>query len=70
MIFYRNAFTIGLPGLKIPKIKDKIVQGDELKVNIGNFGVENLRTNGYFSAKQVPEFMRNLLVEGGLVEYY
>jgi hypothetical protein len=38
-------------------------QGDELKVNIGNFGVENLRTHEYFSAKQVPEFVRNLLLE-------
>ena len=69
-IFYRNAFTIGLPALEIPKIKDKVVQGDELKVDIGNFGVENLRTREYFPAKPVPEFMRKMLLEGGLVEYY
>lgn len=69
-IFYRNAFTIGLPALEIPKIKDKIVQGDELEVDIGSFGVENLRTREYFTAKPVPEFMRKILLEGGLVEYY
>ena len=68
--FYRNAFTIGLPALEIPKIKDKILQGDELKVDIGKFGVENLRTHEYFLAKSVPEFMRKVLFEGGLVEYY
>jgi 3-isopropylmalate dehydratase small subunit len=69
-IFYRNAFTIGLPALEIPKIKDRVVQGDELKVDIGNFAVENLRTQEHFSAKPVPEFMRKMLLEGGLVQYY
>ena len=68
-IFYRNAFTLGLPSLEISKIKNKIVQRDELKVDIGNFGVEKLRTQ-YFSVNQVPEFMREVLFEGGLVEYY
>ena len=69
-IFYRNAFTIGLPALEIPSIKDRIVQGDELKVDIAKFRVENLRTHEDFRAKQVPEFMRRMLLEGGLVEYY
>ena len=69
-IFYRNAYTIGLPSLEIPKIKGKIVQGDELKIDIGNLSVENLRTHEYFRAKPVPEFMRKMLLEGGLVEYY
>jgi 3-isopropylmalate dehydratase small subunit len=69
-IFYRNTFTIGLPALEIPKIKDKMLQGDELKVDIGNFGIENLRIYEYFPAKQVPEFMRKVLFEGGLVEYH
>jgi len=39
-------------------------------VDIGNFGVENLRTHEYFLAKSVPEFMRKVLFEGELVEYY
>ena len=33
-IFYRNAFTIGLPALEIPEIKGKINQGDELEVDV------------------------------------
>jgi 3-isopropylmalate/(R)-2-methylmalate dehydratase small subunit len=69
-IFYRNGFTIGLPALEIPKIKDKVVQGDELKVDIGKFTVENLRTHEYLPAKSVPEFMHKVLLEGGLGEYY
>src|ERR687891_1080395 len=69
-IFYRNAFTIGLPALEISEIKGKVVQGDELKVDIGNFTMENIRTKEIFHARKVPEFMQQMLLEGGLVEYY
>jgi 3-isopropylmalate/(R)-2-methylmalate dehydratase small subunit len=69
-IFYRNAFTIGLPILEIPRIKGKINPQDDLKIDIANFVVENIRTNEIFYARQVPEFMRQMLSEGGLVEYY
>jgi 3-isopropylmalate dehydratase small subunit len=47
-----------------------VVQGDELRVNIAKLEVENLRTSERFYAKPVPEFMRKVLLEGGLVEYY
>src|ERR687898_3434202 len=42
-IFYRNAFTIGLPALEIPEIKDRIVQGDPLIINLAEFTVTNTR---------------------------
>ncbi|HEX9319954.1 MAG TPA: 3-isopropylmalate dehydratase small subunit [Nitrososphaeraceae archaeon] len=69
-IFYRNAFTIGLPALEILEIKGKVNQGDELEVDMTAFTVKNIRTRETFQAKQVPEFMREMLLQGGLVEYY
>jgi 3-isopropylmalate/(R)-2-methylmalate dehydratase small subunit len=69
-IFYRNAFTIGLPALEIPEIKGKVNQGDELEIDLTTFTAKNIRTRETFQAKQVPEFMREMLLEGGLVEYY
>ena len=69
-IFYRNAFTIGLPALEIPGIKGKVNQGDVLKIDITKFTAKNIRTKETFHAKEVPEFMRQMLAEGGLVEYY
>jgi 3-isopropylmalate/(R)-2-methylmalate dehydratase small subunit len=69
-IFYRNAFTIGLPALEIEETKGKFVQGDELKVDIGSFKVQNIRTKEIFCARNVPDFMRRMLMDGGLVEYY
>ena len=69
-IFYRNAFSIGLPALEVPEIKGKVHQGDELKIDITNFTIENIRTKETFHAKAVPQFMLNMLLEGGLVKYY
>lgn len=69
-IFYRNSFTIGLPALEIPAIKGKVKHGDELTIDIAKFTVQDLRTKETFKAQVVPKFMRQMLLEGGLVEYY
>jgi 3-isopropylmalate/(R)-2-methylmalate dehydratase small subunit len=69
-IFYRNSFAIGLPALEVPEIRAKITQGDELRIDITNFKVENSRTKDIFSAKPVRYLLREMLLEGGLVEYY
>jgi 3-isopropylmalate/(R)-2-methylmalate dehydratase small subunit len=47
-----------------------VKQGDELKIDITNFTAENIRTKETFHATKVPEFMKQMLLEGGLVEYY
>jgi 3-isopropylmalate/(R)-2-methylmalate dehydratase small subunit len=69
-IFYRNAFTIGLPALEIPGIKDHVVQGDRLVINLGEFTVTNTRVGHIYQAKAVPDFMKKMLLDGGLVEYF
>ncbi len=69
-IFYRNAFTIGLPALEVQGIKDRTVQGDVLLINLGQFTVTNTRSGDIFQAKSVPDFMKKMLLDGGLVEYF
>jgi 3-isopropylmalate/(R)-2-methylmalate dehydratase small subunit len=69
-IFYRNAFTIGLPALEVPKIRGKINPRDELEINISEFTIKIVKTRESFQAKKVPEFMQRMLLEGGLIEYY
>jgi 3-isopropylmalate dehydratase small subunit len=61
---------LGLPALEIPEIKGKINQQDELEVDIPKFTVKNIRTRESFQAKKVPKFMQQMLLDGGLVEYY
>jgi 3-isopropylmalate/(R)-2-methylmalate dehydratase small subunit len=69
-IFYRNSFAIGLPALEVPGITKEIQQFDEIEVNLVNWSVKRLRDGQVFRALEVTGFLRELLMEGGLVEYY
>ena len=68
-IFYRNSITIGLPVLACPGISGKVESGDDVVVNLQTGKVED-RTNGsVFQATQLPEFIMEILDDGGLIEH-
>ncbi len=69
-IFYRNSFAIGLPALEVPGITREIGQFDEVEVNVADWSVKRLRDGQVFRAVEVTGFLRDLLMEGGLVRYY
>ncbi len=69
-IFYRNSFAIGLPALEVPGITKEIEQFDEIEVNLVDWSVKRLKDGRVFPALEVTGFLRELLMEGGLVEYY
>jgi 3-isopropylmalate/(R)-2-methylmalate dehydratase small subunit len=69
-IFYRNCFTIGLPVITLPDATKKVRQNDELEVDLQNFSVKIRRTGEVLQGVKVTGYLRDLLLEGGLVEYY
>lgn len=66
-IFYRNAINIGLPVLEVDT--DKISQGDEIEVDLSTGIIFNKTKKIEMQAKPLPEFMLQLLKDGGLVEH-
>src|SRR2546422_6390658 len=68
-IFYRNSFAIGLPALEVPGISKEVKQFEDLEVNVENWSVTTKDGKPYHALK-VPEFLRGLMREGGLVEFY
>ncbi|MDI6654517.1 MAG: 3-isopropylmalate dehydratase small subunit [Candidatus Hydrothermarchaeota archaeon] len=66
-IFYRNAINIGLPALEVDT--DKIYAGDEVEVEPASGAVFNKTRNIGLQARPLPEFMLQLLKDGGLVEH-
>ncbi len=68
-IFYRNCFAIGLPALEVPGISRQVKQFDEIEVNLQDWSVKT-RDGSVHPAIKVPEFLRGLMREGGMVEYY
>jgi len=68
-IFYRNAITIGLPVLECPGISSKVEEGDELVVDLRAGKVENTSKKLSLQATQLPEFIMEILDDGGLIEH-
>jgi 3-isopropylmalate/(R)-2-methylmalate dehydratase small subunit len=68
-IFYRNAITIGLPVLVCAGVHDKVKEGDELAVNLQTGKVEDKTSGSVLQATQLPEFIMEILEDGGLIEH-
>ena len=66
-IFYRNAINVGL----IPIIvnTDKIETGDLLEIDLNKGTVTIKNKNIVLNFKPIPDFMLNIIKEGGLVEF-
>jgi 3-isopropylmalate/(R)-2-methylmalate dehydratase small subunit len=68
-IFYRNAINVGLPILECPEAVEDIETGDRLRIDLEKGRVENLSSGHSFQAAPFPEFMREIISRGGLVQY-
>ena len=69
-IFYRNAFNIGLPPLIVPGMAEKVKEGDEIEIDLETGTIKIISTGETLKFKPVKGFMRELLNEGGIVNYY
>jgi len=68
-IFYRNAINLGVPVLECPGISGKVEDGDELMVNLDTGVIENRSKGLTLRATQLPEFIMEILNDGGLIEH-
>ena len=68
-IFYRNAFNIGLSILESEEAVDFAEEGDSAFVDLSTGEILNKTRGTQFFAKPIPDFMREIIQAGGLVEY-
>ncbi len=68
-IFYRNSITIGLPVLVCARISGKVKEGDELVVNVQTGKVEDKTNGSVLQATRLPEFIMEVLEDGGLIQH-
>ena len=67
-IFFRNAINIGLPFLESAKV-DGIQEGDSLEIDLSGGIIKNLTQNQTYSAGAFPEFLQEIIMSGGLINY-
>jgi len=68
-IFYRNSITIGLPVLVCAGVSGKVKEGDALVVNLQTGKVEDKTSGLVLQATQLPEFIMEVLEDGGLIQH-
>lgn len=66
-IFYRNAINIGLPILECPEAAEEISAGDEVSVDFDTGIITNITTGKTYRAEPFPQFIQNIIKEGGLL---
>ena len=67
-IFFRNAINIGLPFLELGEI-NKINDGDSLEIDLSGGIIKNLSTNQTYKTGAFPEFLQEIIKQGGLMNY-
>jgi 3-isopropylmalate/(R)-2-methylmalate dehydratase small subunit len=65
-IFYRNAINQGIPIVECDC--EKIMEGDELKIDIERGSIEDLTINVKFAFEPLPNFLIDIITAGGLIE--
>jgi 3-isopropylmalate/(R)-2-methylmalate dehydratase small subunit len=66
-IFFRNAINLGLPIAIIPDIRKHVSEGDEIEVDLAGGKLKNLTTGKELSFEPLPEFILDLINQGGLI---
>ena len=68
-IFFRNCINIGLPIMECPEAAEKIIPGDDIDVDFETGVIKNISKNERYQSEPMPEFIRALIAENGLVNY-
>lgn len=66
-IFYRNAINIGLAILECKEAAEDIKDGDEVEVDFDTGVITNCTTGKTYQAQPFPEFIQNIIKNGGLM---
>lgn len=67
-IFFRNAINIGLPAFEC-KYTDEIKDGDELEIDLNRDVIVNRSKNEEYKINPVPDFLKEIMKCGGLIEF-
>ena len=66
-IFYRNSINIGLAILECDEAAENINEGDEVSVDFDTGVIENLTKGESYKAAPFPEFIKDMIDKGGLM---
>lgn len=69
-IFFRNAINVGIPVIENEKIPEETSEDDRLNIDLKAGKVKNLDTGKTYDVDPLPDFLLQILENGGLIEQY
>ncbi|WXG41568.1 MAG: 3-isopropylmalate dehydratase small subunit [Candidatus Freyarchaeum deiterrae] len=67
-IFYRNAINLGIPLIECKDATQKFEEGDTIEIELEEGIIRNLRTHEEFQGTKLPDFLMEIIKEGGAIE--
>ena len=64
----RNSINIGLPILECDEAAKGIEEGDKVEIDFDTGVIKNITKNETYQAEPFPEFMQNIIQNGGLIK--
>ncbi|MDI9541498.1 MAG: 3-isopropylmalate dehydratase small subunit [Pseudomonadota bacterium] len=68
-IFFRNSFNMGLPIFESDEASGEIRESDIVEVDASTGLIKNITTGKQYQARPIPQFMQELIADGGLMEH-
>lgn len=68
-IFYRNSINVGLPIMECSEAAEAIDNGDIVEADFDSGIITDVTKGLSFQAGSFPEFIKEIMAAGGLVEY-
>ncbi len=68
-IFYRNAINIGLPIVECAEAVEGIKRGERVRIDLTEGKITDVTTKQSWGFVPLPEFAREILAAGGLMNY-
>ncbi|MCR5278062.1 MAG: 3-isopropylmalate dehydratase small subunit [Lachnospiraceae bacterium] len=68
-IFYRNSINIGLPIMECPEASKAIEAGHDVSIDFDSGVILDNTTGDSFKGQAFPEFMQELINDGGLINH-
>lgn len=68
-IFYRNAINLGLPVIVAPHAGKMIEHRDMVEIDLRSGLIKNSSSKKTITATPLPEFILNIMNDGGLIPY-
>jgi len=68
-IFYRNCIALGFPIIECEEATDKIVERDELEINVSTGKIMNITQNEEYRGTSYPKEFQEIFNAGGIISW-